>query len=393
MSNNFLVNRMIASRVSLAAALVSSLLMTGCSDSDNNNFDKDGSGADDRAYYVLPPGNYGGIPTNDNSLDQLPLYDGLTPLRGHVTDADIEGLFIPEDFQPVGETVEEATGRAGTTILYDEFGVAHITGVTREDMAFGAGWVAIRDRGFLLSQARGASRVAVADVPGINAFGLVVEFKTFVPSAATEQLVSDQVALIIETYGDEGQQIIDEAQAYADGINAWLEANGGNPVPWTPNDVVSITAFIGSIFGAGGGSEASNAEYLSTLIDGLGAEPGRLAWEDTMLCGYPEAPTTIETHFDYGHLTGGEGAEVIGAAVIDAGSVESLDPLEPLVMSVKASPKARAKAIAEKKLVSYPAAGAPPKRLASNFLRWDSPQSQSGNNLAVMGPQLGYYYP
>ena len=46
--------------------------------------------ADDRACYVLNPGNYGGLPTNDDSLDQLPLYDGLTPLRDNVTDADLD---------------------------------------------------------------------------------------------------------------------------------------------------------------------------------------------------------------------------------------------------------------------------------------------------------------
>ena len=34
-----------------------------------------------------------------NSRDQLPLYDGLTPLRGNVTDADIESHFLPEDFR------------------------------------------------------------------------------------------------------------------------------------------------------------------------------------------------------------------------------------------------------------------------------------------------------
>ncbi|NDH88456.1 MAG: hypothetical protein EBY61_07525, partial [Actinobacteria bacterium] len=45
---------------------------------------------EDRAYYILPPGNYGGLPVNDNSLDQLPLYDGLTPLRD-----DIDPLRLP----------------------------------------------------------------------------------------------------------------------------------------------------------------------------------------------------------------------------------------------------------------------------------------------------------
>jgi len=134
---------------------------------------------EDRAYYILPPGNYGGLPTNDDSTDQLALYDGLTPLRGDVTDADLDEFFLPEDFEPIGETFEEPTGRAGTTIIYDEFGVPHITGETREDMAFGAGWVTARDRGLLFDLGRGAARVAVADVPGIDAFSLVTEVQPF----------------------------------------------------------------------------------------------------------------------------------------------------------------------------------------------------------------------
>ena len=48
----------------------------------------------DRAYYVLPPGNFGGLPTTAQSLDQLPLYDALTPLRGNVSDADIERVDV-----------------------------------------------------------------------------------------------------------------------------------------------------------------------------------------------------------------------------------------------------------------------------------------------------------
>ena len=94
---------------------------------------------EDRAFYILPPGNYGGLPVTDNSLDQLPLYDGLTPLRGDITDADIDELFLAANFEPVGATTEEPTGRPGTTILYDSFGIPHITGETREDLAFGAG--------------------------------------------------------------------------------------------------------------------------------------------------------------------------------------------------------------------------------------------------------------
>ncbi|MFA9563590.1 MAG: penicillin acylase family protein, partial [Acidimicrobiales bacterium] len=220
---------------------------------------------DDRAFYILPPGNYGGLPTNDDSLDQLPLYDGLTPLRGDITDADLEQYFLREDFSPVGETFDEPTGRSGTTILYDEFGVAHITSETREDLAFGAGWVTARDRGLWLDLGRGAARAAVADIPGIDAFDLVTSGQTFTPSEAAEQLVTDQVQLIRDTYGDEGDEIIADAQAYADGINAYWEANDLDRPPVGVNDVIAVTAFIGSIFGAGGGGEARNAELLSTL--------------------------------------------------------------------------------------------------------------------------------
>ena len=189
-------------RTLAAGALTATLALAGCSDSSDTI--NGGSTVDeDRAFYILPPGNFGGFPnTTENSRDQLPLYDGLTPLRGEITDADIESLFLAEDFQPIGETFEEATGRPGTTILYDEFGVPHISGDTREDLAFGAGWVTARDRALLVSLGRGPSRVAVADVPGINAFGLVTSGQSFVPSAATEQLVTDQVGLLIEEFGE-----------------------------------------------------------------------------------------------------------------------------------------------------------------------------------------------
>lgn len=343
--------------------------------------------ADDRAYYVLPPGNFGGLPTSEHSVDQIPLYDGLTPLRSNVTDTDLDELFVPQDFEPVGETVEEETGRDGTTILYDEFGVAHITGVTRDDLAFGAGWVTARDRGLLVELGRGPARAALADIPGVNAFELVTSAQTFVPSEATEQLVTDQVDLIIETYGEEGEEIVSDAQAYADGLTAYWQANDIDQSPATVNDVIAVTAFIGSIFGAGGGSEASNAEFLSSLQNALGDERGRQAWEDAMLFDDPEAPTTIDERFDYGILTGGD---VTGSVVIDEGSVIDFDPTaQP--DSPQADTETDAPMPAEG--VLYPAAGPVPSRQASNFLIVDPEQSVNDTSLAVMGPQLGYYYP
>jgi len=334
----------------------------------------------DRAYYILPPGNYGGLPTNRNSTDQLALYDRLTPLRGDVTDEDIDASFLPADFEPIGETREEPTGRPGTTIVYDEYGIAHITGETRADLAFGAGWVSGRDRSVLLGLGRTTARAAVADVPGIDAFQLLLTAQNFVPSAATEQLVSDQVNLIAEVYGQEGEEIIADAQAYADGLNAWDDAHDDDQETWTVNDVIAVTAFIGQIFGAGGGSEASNADFLAALVDGLGEQQGRQAWDDAMLFDDPEAPTTIDTRFDYGPLTGGD---VTGSVELDAGSVVSLDPVAPSADGSSSTDPS----------VKIPAAGPPADRQASNFLIVSAPKSTRETNLAVMGPQLGYYYP
>jgi acyl-homoserine lactone acylase PvdQ len=326
------------------------------------------SAAADLARYILPPGNFGGVPATVNSRDQLPLYSGLSPLRDNITASDINQYFLPEDFQPIMPAHEEVTGRAGLQIQYDAYGIPHIYGQTRADVAYGAGWTTARDRGLLIQVGRGPARVAVADVPNIDAFSLVTSIQAFTPSAEAEALVTAQKQLILDTYGAEGQQILDDAQAYADGINGYWAAHNINQPPATVNDVIAVTAFIGSIFGAGGGGEAANADLLAKLQQQLGADQGYKAWSDVMLADDPEAPTTITRTFRYPPLTGGP---VKGSVVLDAGSIQSIDPRQPAAQ----------------------AALAPPRRRASNFLVAAPARSATGNSLAVMGPQLGYYYP
>src|SRR5690606_34081491 len=107
--------------------------------------------------------------------------------------------------------------------------------------------------------------------------------------------------------------IVADAQAYADGINAYWAANGVDSAPATVNDVIAVTAFIGSIFGAGGGGEARNAEFLAQLQSRLGDELGRQVWEDLLPGTDADAPTTITETFDYPVLTGGE---VTGSVVL-----------------------------------------------------------------------------
>ncbi|MCW5889974.1 MAG: penicillin acylase family protein [bacterium] len=324
--------------------------------------------AADIARYILPPGNFGGVPFTVNSTDQLALYAGLTPLRDNITRADIDQYFLPEDFSPIGATHVENTGRPGLTLIYDAWGIPHVYGETRYDVSFGAGWTTARDRGLLIQLGRGPARVAVADVPNIDAFGLVTSLQTFTPSPEAEALVTAQRKLLLDVYGAKGQEILDDAQAYADGINAYWAANGISEPTATVNDVIAVTAFIGSIFGAGGGGEAANADLLARLQQQLGDEVGHKAWEDVMLADDPEAPTTIKKRFKYGPLTGGP---VSGSVVLDAGSIQSVNPRVPAAT----------------------AAAAPARLRASNFLVTARSRSANKHTLAVMGPQLGYYYP
>ena len=312
----------------------------------------------DFAYNVLPPGQYGGLPFNQNSTDQLPLYDGLTPLRGNVTEADIPKYFKREDFKPNGATTEVQTGRPGLRILRDSFGVPHVYGETREDTWYGAGYVTGQDRSLLLLLGRGPARAAVAEVPGVDAFSLVTSGRAFLPSAQAEQLVTDQQQALVRAYGGKGAQILRDLQAYADGVTAGLLTTGFTGPAWTVNDAIAVTAFIGSIFGNGGGAEVRNSEFLAKLRGQLGERRGGAAFEDLMEADDGDAPTTTRRYFPYGRSSG---SPTPGSPLVDPGSIEALAPTET--------------------------------RLASNFLIVNPFRSATRESLAVMGPQLGYYYP
>jgi acyl-homoserine lactone acylase PvdQ len=158
-------------------------------------------------------------------------------------------------------------------------------------------------------------------------------------------------------------------------MNAYWQAHNINQPPATVNDVIAVTAFIGSIFGAGGGGEAGNAELLGKLQAELGPLRGHQAWDDVMLADDPEAPTTIDRPFRYGPLTGGK---VRGSVVLDPGSIESVNPRQPAAGAGAGAADA---------------AAAPARQRASNFLVASPQRSATRNSLAVMGPQLGYYYP
>ena len=83
--------------------------------------------AADIARYILPPGNFGGLPFTVNSTDQLPLYcRPHAAARQHHAERHQPRTSSPRTSQPIGATTTINTGRPGLQLIYDSYGVPHI---------------------------------------------------------------------------------------------------------------------------------------------------------------------------------------------------------------------------------------------------------------------------
>jgi acyl-homoserine lactone acylase PvdQ len=330
------------------------------------------------AHQILAPGE-GGFPPPErapnSTFDQGLLYEALTPLQGNVTNEDLENLYVPEKFGAgvgPGEAIaeEKLPVLGGIDIKRDKHDIPHIYAATRAGAMFGSGWVAAEDRGLLLKMAVGPSFAATLDIPGINPFGLLLEGREFKPSAQTENFVSAQQVSLIEK-GPRGIQVLEDLGAWAEGVNAFeKEFEPVLPpqlrVPHlTIANAIAGFALIGSIFGNGGGGEVTNSNFLAGLEAKFGASKGMKVFQDLREVNDPEAPTTAKHPFPYDGVPNGP---TPGAAVIDRGSASAS------VMQAASATKAS-------------------RRKASNFLLAGAEDAADGHPMAVMGPQLGYFYP
>jgi acyl-homoserine lactone acylase PvdQ len=143
--------------------------------------------------------------------------------------------------------------RAGLRILRDRWAVPHVYGRTRADVEFGAGYATGEDRFIFLELLRGPG-LAALDVPGVDPFALVTSARQFVPTAATEERITEQLSLI-RGAGAKGRQLYADVQAYVAGINAYYAKQGAGLRPWTANDVIAVGSLLGANLGVGGGDE------------------------------------------------------------------------------------------------------------------------------------------
>ena len=309
------------------------------------------------AWTILPPGETGSLTFDKNTRDQAERYDALTPRFGTVTTADIRRTFKPAPLgAPPARGDKRERPRPGVQITRDAYGVAHVTGKTETDVAFGAGWVTAADRGVLLQLIRGPARVAALDVPGLDPLALALTGKSFVPSAEAEAFLANQLDAV-RSQRTVGPRILALINAYAAGINGYYRAKGVPSTPFTANDVVASAALIAARFGTNGGQEAQNAMFLDALEDRFGAADARRVFADLRSENDVESPVSVPGSFAPQLPSTASG----GSVVLDDGSFTGA----PL---------------------AAPAFG-------SNALLIGAKRSETGHPLFVAGPQVGYFFP
>jgi acyl-homoserine lactone acylase PvdQ len=319
------------------------------------------------AYQILAPGDFAGLPPNENSFDQGLLYNELTPLQGNVTPEDLEKYFLSEKFGVTGTVVREEHPEPGVVIKRDKNDIPHVYGQTRAQLMLGSGWVAAEDRGLLLALGLGPGYAASVDVPGINPRELLLTGRSFRPSEQSVNFVAAQRQSLLEK-GRAGAQVLEDLQSWTEGVNAFeVSLPPGQRLlpPLSVTDAIAGFSLIGSILGNGGGGEVFNSDFLAQLQAKLGTTAGLQVFRDLREVNDPEAPTTTSKAFPYDGVPTGP---TPGAVVIDPGSISAS--------------AAHAAAVASAS-----------RRKASNFLLAGSEHSADRHPLAVMGPQVGYFYP
>lgn len=233
-------------------------------------------------------------------------------------------------------------GRDDVVVLRDAgYGVPHIFGDTREGTMFAAGYTTAEDRLFLMDVLRHLGRARLSELLGPSPANLAMDRAQLAVAPYTEQDLREQIQRIRDRSAAT-RRIYRDAEAYTAGVNAYIRealrdpsklpaeypALQHLPEHWKLTDIVAIASLVGGIFGKGGGSELANYCNLKELGSRTGSSrQARAIFDDLHFKNDPEAPTTAEQRFPYMHDLG----PVDPAAVpeIDCGSLRPVAPGNP----------------------------------------------------------------
>ncbi|MCX4573954.1 penicillin acylase family protein [Streptomyces sp. NBC_01571] len=371
---------------------------------------------------ILPPGENGNATLAqvllnqvfgtqpDHAEDQLGPYSNLAAGYSTLTDDKINTFFNDASFGVASDQVASTTkpgGRTDVTIVRDKkSGVPHITGTTRYGTEYGAGYAAAQDRLWLMDVFRHVGRGQLTSFAGgaPSNQGLEQEFWRNAPY--TEADLQTQIDSATANAGARGTQALADANAYIDGVNAYIDAsdsgryfpgeyvltghkdaitNAGTIDHFKLTDLVALASVIGALFGSGGGGEVNNALSLLAAQSQYGVTEGTKVWESFRERNDPEAVLTVHNGESFPYATKPGTAQ--GEALPDAGTVAQ----EPLVYDRTGS-AATAKATGTSATAAATSLSSA-RRGMSNALVVSGKATASGHPIAVFGPQTGYFAP
>ena len=364
----------------------------------------------------------GTVPAADLNQDQM--YEGLEQAWPGVTAANLDTYYKDSDFAPeptatqlagieataagsalTGSPPAVETPEPGVLIVRQApYYVPRIYGDTRAEGMWAAGYVTAEDRLFLMDVLRHTAEGTMAELLGPSA----------VPEDSAQLGVQDesprqltaQMNALPRTMGAEGAQTLSDMEQYVDGINAFIDltridptrlpaeypALGTLPRAWTLADSAAIGVYLVGQFTVFGGQQPEQAEALRMAERRLGSTKGRAVYDDLRLAADPGAVTTLTKSFASDSPGPVNPASV---AMIDPGSLVARNAqtgaTEPLgTGTTTAETTAKSLPMWARSLATN---GLQLPHLESNAVLVDAAHSGTGQSVAVMGPQVGYYTP
>jgi penicillin amidase len=284
--------------VALSAAVVAACLLAG------------GAAADPlSALVVLPPGE--GNTITPDAFAKYRASGDCSDLGPHVCDqldAYEHWRFRPAPLSPDADHVAGATSREspapGVTIVRDAAGVPHVFAsgpneqAIEERIGYGVGYAQAEERLFQMEVLRRAAEGRLSDLLGPDYLTMDVVTRR---DSETDGERHAQVAAL-----PPGQQR--SLQSYADGINAVIQRDSGDPsklpagftltqdlpiAPWTPEDTVAVLTLEVKGVAESAGNELGYAGLVRRLAARYGMRRAVRIFDDLQLTRDPRAPTSV----------------------------------------------------------------------------------------------------
>ena len=318
---------------------------------------------------------------------------------------------------PAASNLPASAAEEEIRIVRDKFGVPHVYAPTASGAAYGAGYALAQDRLWQMHVLRRLAKGRLSEILG----PIVVELDK---EARFWTYTEEERAARFETYPED---IKENLQAFADGINAWMAEARTNPalVPhefikyqeqpalmedWTVDDSVALQDALILSFGSGGGNELVYANLLAGLIEKFGKKEGKAAFNDLVLKTDPDTVISIPRSYDYrNESTAAREAEAQQRRGLEDDARLSL-PASARATSSARTPNPAKGTLEQLRLIPDPEKaldgylehqdGLKMLRKIGGALRFGSNASLAGpklskvdNTLQTGGPQVGYYLP